>query len=65
MSVHLLGASAFEVQSSDFDEVETKRLDIDCHHNYNVTNVKQCLILERGSTSCSRDVAVRCQLQGT
>ena len=61
MSVHLLGASAFEVQSSDFDEVEAKRIDIYCNQNNNVTNVMQCLIFGPVRTSCSRDVAVRCQ----
>ena len=61
MSVHLVGASAFEVQSSDSDEVESKIIDVYCNQNYNVTHVMQCLIFEDGSTFCSRDVAVRCQ----
>ena len=65
MSVHLLGASAFEVLSSDFDGVETKRIDIYCNQNYNVTNVMQCSILERGRISCSRDVTVAVRCQGT
>ena len=59
LSSHLLGASAFEVQSLDFDEVETEIVDIYC--SLNVTNVMQCTISESVSASCSRDVAVRCQ----
>ena len=59
LCAYLLGASALEVQSSDFSEIETVVIDVYCTGNN--SNIMQCTTAESVYTCYSQDIAVRCQ----